>query len=87
MPRTSLLLRLAAAGAVIASPLGAQNPAPAANGWNPEQILRTESYVRPPAGIEKIITTPRVDISFTTPSPDRMWFLRATGKDRGDIEL
>jgi dipeptidyl aminopeptidase/acylaminoacyl peptidase len=30
--------------------------------------------------------TPRVDISFTTPSPDRRWFLRAPGMDRGDIE-
>jgi dipeptidyl aminopeptidase/acylaminoacyl peptidase len=33
-----------------------------------------------------MITTPRVDISFTNASPDRRWFLRATGSDRGDIK-
>jgi tetratricopeptide (TPR) repeat protein len=67
MPRTSLLLRLVAAGAVVALPLGAQNVASAPSDWNPEKILRTETFVRPPADVEKIITTPRVDISFSAP--------------------
>lgn len=30
--------------------------------------------------------TPRVDISFTSPSPDARWFLRTGGTDRGDIK-
>src|SRR3954468_6501084 len=55
-----------------ALPLYAQNSAtqtPAAQqGWNPQQILRTETYVKPPAEVERIIMAPRVDISFTTPS-------------------
>jgi len=68
----------------IALPAGAQNAAP--QNWNPQQILRTETYVKPPADVERIIMAPRTDISFTAPSPDRKWFLRAPGEDRGDIE-
>lgn len=77
--------RLAAAASIaIALPLGAQNTA-ARQGWNPQEILRAERFVKPPADVERIITAPRTDISFTAPSPDRRWFLRATGPDRGDI--
>ena len=54
--------------------------------WDPQQILRTETFVTPPANLVRMITTPRVDISFTNPGPDRRWFLRATGSDRGDIK-
>ena len=55
-------------------------------GWDAQQILRTESFVKPPENLVRIITTPRVDISFTNASPDHRWFLRATGSDRGDIK-
>ncbi len=54
--------------------------------FNPQEILRTEHFVKPPANIEKMIMTPRVDISFTNASPDHTWFLRASGADRGDIK-
>jgi dipeptidyl aminopeptidase/acylaminoacyl peptidase len=67
-----------------AAQLSAQ-PAPAASGWDPQQILRTERFVKPPANLERMIMTPRVDISFTNQSPDGRWFLRPTGADRGDI--
>ncbi|MEP6493367.1 MAG: prolyl oligopeptidase family serine peptidase [bacterium] len=72
----------------VVMPLGAQNAAQTATSqnWNPQQILRTETYVHPPADVERIIMAPRTDISFTAPSPDRKWFLRAPGEDRGDIE-
>jgi len=53
--------------------------------WNPQEALRAERFIKPPANIERMIMAPRVDISFTNPSPDRTWFLRATGADRGDI--
>ena len=76
----------AAAAFVFVLPLGAQNNAATTSGWNPQQVLRTETYVKPPADVERIIMAPRVDISFATPSPDRKWFLRAPGMDRGDIE-
>ena len=54
--------------------------------WDAQQILRTESFVKPPENLVRMITTPRVDISFTNASPDRRYFLRATGSDRGDIK-
>ena len=77
---------VAAAAFAFVMPLGAQNNAATTSGWNPQQVLRTETYVKPPADVERIIMAPRVDISFTTPSPDRRWFLRTPGLDRGDIE-
>src|SRR5689334_10574187 len=52
---------------------------------DPQRILRAETFVRPPATIERIIMAPRVDITFTTPSPDRKWFLKTAGAERGDI--
>ena len=69
---------------VVALPVMAQAQDSTA-GWDARQILRTESFVKPPANLVRMITTPRVDISFTNASPDRRWFLRATGSDRGDI--
>jgi dipeptidyl aminopeptidase/acylaminoacyl peptidase len=78
--------------AALTSPLSAQNSQNAqgtttsADAWDPQQILRAETYVKPPAVIERIVMAPRVDISFTTPSPDRKWFVRTPGFDRGDIE-
>ncbi len=69
----------------VAMPLRAQNTA-AQGSWDPHQILRTEAYVKPPADVERIIRAARTDISFTTPSPDRKWFLRTPASDRGYIE-
>ncbi len=78
---------LATAGLLlaVALPLGAQAAA-TPQGWNPDAILKAETYVRPPAVVERIITAPRTDISFTNPSPDRKWFLRSVGPDRGDVK-
>lgn len=77
------LLALALAGRLAAQEDFAS--APDNRGWDPQEILRAERYVRPPANLERIILAPRVDISFTTPSPDRAWFLKTTGPTRGDI--
>ncbi len=54
--------------------------------WDPQAILREETFVKPPAVVERIVMAPRVDISFDNPSPDRRWFLRTSGPDRGDIK-
>src|SRR6478672_4386684 len=54
-------------------------------GWNPQQILKTETYVRPPSDVERIIMAPRTDITFSAPSLDRKWFLKSNGTDRGDV--
>lgn len=74
----------AVATIVVALPVNAQNNA-TGQGWNPQEIIRAEGFVKPPADVERIIMAARTDISFTAPSPDRRWFLRATGADRGDI--
>src|SRR4051812_38998655 len=67
--------------------LSAQAPVQSASpSWDPQQVLHTEKYVHPPALIERVITAPRVDISFTSPSPDRKWFLRVVGHERGDLK-
>ncbi|MEO8619684.1 MAG: prolyl oligopeptidase family serine peptidase [bacterium] len=79
-PARALVLVLATSVAA-----GAQTVQQQAEPWNPQQILHTETYVRPPAVVERIIMAPRTDISFTTPSPDRKWFVRTSGLDRGDI--
>jgi dipeptidyl aminopeptidase/acylaminoacyl peptidase len=74
---------------LLSTGLSAQAPVQAASSptsWDPQQVLRTEKYVHPPALIERVITAPRVDISFTSPSPDRKWFLRTIGPERGDLK-
>ncbi len=88
MSRRRVASRLATA-LVAASPamVHAQPQAQNSNaGWDAQQILRTEAFVKPPDNLVRMITTPRVDISFTNASPDRRWFLRTTGSDRGDIK-
>jgi dipeptidyl aminopeptidase/acylaminoacyl peptidase len=65
-------------------PLGAQAPSAAA-AWDPQEILKVERYVRPPAAIERIVLASRTDISFDAPNADRSWFLRTTGKERGSV--
>lgn len=87
-PWLAVTLTAVALGAV---PLQAQSAATAGatstqEGWNPEEILKAEKFVRPPAVVERIITAPRADISFNVPSPDRQWFLRAQMPDRGTIQ-
>ena len=52
--------------------------------WDPQAVLKTEQFAAPPANIARMIRAPRVDLSFTMPSPDQRWFLRTTGADRGD---
>ena len=84
-----VMYRVAILGfAVFAAPLlSAQNASvqQQAQPWNPQQVLHTETYVKPPAVVERIIMSPRTDISFTSPSPDKKWFVRTVGADRGDI--
>jgi dipeptidyl aminopeptidase/acylaminoacyl peptidase len=57
----------------------------AQDSWNPEEVLKKEGWVKPPAVVERIITAPRPDISFSLQSPDRKWFVRTAMTDRGDI--
>jgi dipeptidyl aminopeptidase/acylaminoacyl peptidase len=85
---TGLSRRLVPIALFAASVAGAQANNAAVtqqDAWNPERILKAETFVRPPANIERIIMAPRVDISFSAPSPDRSWFLKTAGADRGDL--
>jgi dipeptidyl aminopeptidase/acylaminoacyl peptidase len=80
------LSRLLSIALLAASTAAAQsNTVTQQDATDPHRILKAESFVRPPATIERIIMAPRVDISFTSPSPDRKWFLRTAGAERGDI--
>ena len=85
-PARRLLSAVAFSAATSAALSAAVTGSLVAQGWNPQEILKTEAYVRPPANVEKMILAPRTDISFTAPSPDRKWFLKASGNDRGDIQ-
>jgi hypothetical protein len=73
--------------ALFAVPAAAQsnNAAQPNNVQSDHDLLSTETYVRPPSVVDRIIMAPRTDISFTQPSPDRKWFLKSPGLDRGDV--
>lgn len=71
--------------ALLALALLLPSRAVAQDGWNPEEVLKKETWVKPPAVVERIITARRTDISFSNPSPDRKWFVRVATPDRGDI--
>ena len=74
-------LAVVGGAALLATPVAAQN-GPARSDHDQ---LATETYERPPAVVDRIIMAPRTDISFTMPSPDRKWFLKSPGLDRGDV--
>jgi dipeptidyl aminopeptidase/acylaminoacyl peptidase len=87
---TGLFLRMRALSRIAAAAAGvALFAVPAAAQTTPGQtdhdILASETYVRPPAVVDRIIMAPRTDISFSLPSPDRKWFLKSPGLDRGDV--
>lgn len=52
---------------------------------DPWATLRAESFVRPPAAVERMILAPRTDISFGELSPDGRFAIRLTGPGRGSI--
>lgn len=79
-------LAAVAASAAIATPAIAQANNASTGTWNPQEILKAETYVKPPEDIVKMVMAPRVDISFENPSPDRSWFIRMAGPTRGDIK-
>ncbi len=80
--RSASTALLCAAGLLIPATIA---QAQSAGAWDPQAILKTEQYVRPPAVIERIVLAPRTDISFDAPNADRSWFLRSTGKDRAAV--
>ena len=68
MTRPSSPWRLAAGLAVVVVlPLSAQNNVQQ-QGWNPKEILAKETYVKPPEIVERIVTAPRNNVTFTNPT-------------------
>src|SRR6185436_19434803 len=58
-----------------AAPVAAQNVS-----RTPDQVLASESYVRPPAEIERLVLAPRyLNVSLTNQSPTRHHFLKLQG--------
>jgi len=66
--------RLAAGLWLLALPIGAQTVVQ--QGWNPKEVLAKETYVKPPAIVERIVAAPRNSVTFTNPSPDKRYFLK-----------
>ena len=56
-------------------------------GWNPKEILAKESYVKPPAIVERIVSAPRNNVTFTNPSPDRHYFLKTETEGLPSIDV
>jgi dipeptidyl aminopeptidase/acylaminoacyl peptidase len=71
--------------AVYALPLAAQNVVQ--QGWNPKEVINKETYVKPPEIVERIVTAPRNNVSFTNPSPDSKYFLKNETEGLGTIEM
>ncbi len=71
--------------AVFVLPLGAQNVVQ--QGWNPKEVLAKETYVKPPEIVERIVSAPRNNVSFTNPSPDHKYFLKNETEGLGTIEM
>jgi dipeptidyl aminopeptidase/acylaminoacyl peptidase len=92
MTRLSVVLRaplrvravIGLAGLVLVSPLAGQTVTQ--QGWNPKDVLAKETYVKPPEVVERIVTAPRNNVSFTNPSPDRKYFLNAESEGLPTIE-
>ncbi|MBX3175146.1 MAG: prolyl oligopeptidase family serine peptidase [Gemmatimonadaceae bacterium] len=80
---SSILRPLAIVALAAALPLTAT--AQAYDPADPWATLRAESFVRPPASVERMVTTPRTDISFDALSSTGAWALRLTGPGRGSI--
>ena len=73
--RATTRLRIGFAVVLVAAlPLRAQTVVQ--QGWNPKEVLAKETYVKPPEIVERIVSAPRNNVTFTNPSPDRRYFLK-----------
>jgi len=68
----------------LASPLAAQQD----GNWNAKEVLTQETYVRPPAVIERLVTAPRQEnVSLSNPGPDRKYFLDTKSEGLPSVQL
>jgi len=79
--RSSLLLLTLS----LAAPLAAQDRT---NGTDPMAILSRETYVRPPAEIERLVTAPRhLNVALANQSPTRRYFIKQQSDGMPTIQL
>ena len=75
---THWLARAAIGVAILTNGLPAQNAVnQQGNPLGLGEVLTSESYVKPPAVVERIVSAPRNNVTLTNLSPDRAHFLRA----------
>jgi dipeptidyl aminopeptidase/acylaminoacyl peptidase len=87
MNRLSPPWRLAAGLVVfVGLQLGAQSNEVTQQGWNPKEIIAKETFVKPPAVVERIVTAPRNNVTFTNPSPDNRFFLKTESEGLPSID-
>ncbi len=56
--------------------------------WDPDSILKAETYVRPPQAIVDAVLAPRFrNFSFNNPNADQTWYLETVGEGMPSIEL
>jgi len=70
--------------AVFALPISAQTVVQ--QGWNPKAVLAQETYAKPPAVVERIVSAPRNNVAFTNPSPDHKYFLKTESEGLPTVE-
>ena len=75
---------LASATIAFALPLGAQNVLQ--QSWDPKEVLAKETYQRPPAVVERIVTAPRNNVALTNPNADHSYFLKVESEGLPGIE-
>ncbi len=83
--RAARYLFVAASLAIIALPARAQTVEQQA--WNPKELLAKETYVKPPAVVERIVTASRNNVAFTNPSPDHRYFLKTESEGLASIDV
>jgi dipeptidyl aminopeptidase/acylaminoacyl peptidase len=55
--------------------------------WSPKEVLARESYTKPPAEIEKLVTAPRQNnVSLSNQSPDRKYFLKLQSEGMPSVQ-
>ena len=78
--RPPIVQRLSLALVLLApcsSALAQQQQDGGTSAWSPREVLAKETYVKPPAAIERLVTAPRHNnVSLANQSPDRRWFVK-----------
>ncbi|MBC8086075.1 MAG: hypothetical protein H7Z40_02335, partial [Phycisphaerae bacterium] len=82
LPRIALAIAVLIPSSAAIAQQGASN-----NTWSPKEVLATETFAKPPAEIERLVTAPRQNnVSLTNLSPDKKYFLKAQSEGMPSIQ-